>query len=988
MTTKTNTNVKKTVLASALLTATIAGTVAPAVASAEPDEKKKPLTAGSTITVSETETIKNDADTHLEGDTATTEAAPALQGSVSVQNIKVALAETPEEGAKKGGATVGWGAKAQAIDKQNLTGAQDSTISNANAPTLAVVPLTTKNGWKPSWGVLGQDVSNHQPNINWGAQYAGGSRFSWMKTSEGTTYVDPTFSRHYTGARDAGLVTGGYHFALPSQSSGRTQAEIFIKNGGGWTADGKTLPGMLDLEYNPYPSLGNTCFGMSQSQLKAWTWDFMNTYKEKTGRYPTIYSTTDWWNTCMGGTGEFKAAPLHIANYSTGPGYMPGGSTSFDIWQFSSVAPFAGDSNVFNGTTAELDNFVRNPNYVSKWQSNGKVSPSPVTDRSAVPEQPKPEPAKDNGDRHFNNGGYINIYSGIGSYWHKDEARYGTPIGRELALPRGWAQDFTNGYRILHRKDGKGGAIKLNGAIGDLWVKGGNEYGRFGYPLTDEYSFRESVQQDFDSGKKLIWSAKNGAHVMTNFEPIITKWFEMGDVRTIGTPITDEITSGNTVYQDFRTENGMVTRLTLDKATGKVSVSDPTSKFQTVNGIRLYLTDTKRNYGAPLENERKTSATSWEQRFESGHTVVYSHQARGKTIWTRGAIGDRWVRGGGSGGIYKYPTSEELTKNGYTYQDFGSGHKMVWTERTGVHNIWMPGAIGHYWEQHQNEIGVPISEETSQGNGVVTQDFLTKDGRTVKLVWTEQTGVHSIDINSAIARKWLSYGEVGKSKLGVPVSEEYYVHGGRAQDFKNGDDYYIVGWDASANRTHVIQFNSEVGRKWAREGHWDRHGFPVSDVVGNRNATTQWFSRTGRISTIATGHASVRHVEPASLAAEPLVNQQSNNVKDKIVATAKSGLGGTYVWGGKTFKSWDCSGFVSWVYAQHGIKLTPYTFAMKNELKPTATPQPGDIVFQNGYNHVGIYLGDGKMISALNPSSGTLIHPTSWMPVDGYFTAK
>ena len=106
------------------------------------------------------------------------------------------------------------------------------------------------------------------------------------------------------------------------------------------------------------------------------------------------------------------------------------------------------------------------------------------------------------------------------------------------------------------------------------------------------------------------------------------------------------------------------------------------------------------------------------------------------------------------------------------------------------------------------------------------------------------------------------------------------------------------------------------------------------------------------------------------------------------MATAKSGLGGTYVWGGKAFKSWNCSGFVSWVYAQHGIKLTPYTFAMKNELKPTTTHQPGDIVFQNGYNHVGIYLGDGKMISALNPSSGTLIHPTSWMPVDGYFTAK
>jgi GH25 family lysozyme M1 (1,4-beta-N-acetylmuramidase) len=990
---KTNINVKKTVIASALLTATIAGTVAPAVANGEPEGKKEPLTAGSTITVSETETIKNDADTRLHGDTATTEAAPTLQGAVAVDNIKVALAETPEEGAKRGGATVGWGAKAQAIDKQNLTGAQDVTISNANAPTLAVVPLTTKSGWKPSWGILGQDVSNHQPNINWAAQYAGGSRFSWMKTSEGTTYVDPTFSKHYMGARDAGLVTGGYHFALPSQSSGRTQAEIFIKNGGGWTADGKTLPGMLDLEYNPYPSLGNTCFGMSQSQLKAWTWDFMNTYKEKTGRYPTIYSTTDWWNTCMGGTGEFKAAPLHIANYSTGPGFMPGGSTSFDVWQFSSVAPFAGDSNVFNGSQAELDNFVRNPNYVSKWQSNGKVSPSPVTDRSAAP-APKPAPVVDNGDRNFGNGGFINIHSGIGSYWNKNQERYGTPIGRELALPNGWAQDFTNGYRILHRKDGKGGAVYLRGAIGDLWVKNGNEYGKFGYPLTDEYSFRESAQQDFDSGKKLIWSEKNGVHVMTNFKPIIQKWFDLGDVRGVGTPITDEVTNGDVIHQDFRTNDGFkITRISWNTRTNAVAVTNVNEQssngFIIKGGIREYLNRIGTDYGGAAGNERTIDALRgvWEQDFKSGHRVVYSYGAQGKSVWTRGAIGGKWVRSGGSAGTYRYPTDEEKLRDGIYYQDFASGHRLAWTERTGTHEIWMRGAIGGKWMTNPSFYGAPATDEMHRGNGVVTQDFITNSGQNNKMVWTEKTGAHNIDINSAIARKWLTYGEIGKNKLGVPVSEEYHVNGGRAQDFKNGDDYYIIGWDASTNRTHVIQFNSEVGKKWAREGHWDKHGFPQSDVVGNRNATIQWFSRTGKLSTqhnVARGSV----VAPASLSAEPLVNQQTRNIKDRIVATAKTGLGGTYVWGGKTFKSWDCSGFVSWVYAQHGIKLTPYTFAMKNELKPTVTPQPGDIVFQNGYNHVGIYLGDGKMISALNSSNGTLIHPVNWMPVDGYYTAK
>lgn len=116
----------------------------------------------------------------------------------------------------------------------------------------------------------------------------------------------------------------------------------------------------------------------------------------------------------------------------------------------------------------------------------------------------------------------------------------------------------------------------------------------------------------------------------------------------------------------------------------------------------------------------------------------------------------------------------------------------------------------------------------------------------------------------------------------------------------------------------------------------------------------------------------------------------TSKVDDKragIIKTAQTGIGGAYIWGGKTFRAWDCSGFVAWVYAQHGIKLTAYTFSMMSEVKPTSNPKPGDIVFQNGYNHVGIYLGNGQMVSALNPSEGTIVHPVSVMSVDGYYTA-
>ena len=136
-----------------------------------------------------------------------------------------------------------------------------------------------------------------------------------------------------------------------------------------------------------------------------------------------------------------------------------------------------------------------------------------------------------------------------------------------------------------------------------------------------------------------------------------------------------------------------------------------------------------------------------------------------------------------------------------------------------------------------------------------------------------------------------------------------------------------------------------------------------------------------------TQQAYVAPVATQEQAAPAASSNTGNASRDAIVATAMSGLGGSYVWGGKSYGAWDCSGFTSWVFAQHGIKLTAFTYAMKNELRPTANPQPGDIVFQNGYSHVGIYLGDGKMISALNPTNGTLVHPTSWMSVDGYYTA-
>ncbi|GES63840.1 N,O-diacetyl muramidase [Aspergillus terreus] len=204
--------------------------------------------------------------------------------------------------------------------------------------------------------VQGFDISHYQSSVNYAGAYNSGARFVMIKATEGTTYTDPSFSTHYTGATNAGLIRGGYHFARPDTSSGAVQANYFLKHGGGWTSDGITLPGMLDIEYNPY---GATCYGLSASSMVAWISDFAETYKSAVGRYPMIYTTADWWNTCTGNSAAFTDCPLVLARYSSSVGTIPGGWPYQSIWQNSDSYAYGGDSDIWNGDEAGLRRFAK-----------------------------------------------------------------------------------------------------------------------------------------------------------------------------------------------------------------------------------------------------------------------------------------------------------------------------------------------------------------------------------------------------------------------------------------------------------------------------------------------------------------------------------------------------------------------------------------------------------------------------------------------------
>ena len=109
-----------------------------------------------------------------------------------------------------------------------------------------------------------------------------------------------------------------------------------------------------------------------------------------------------------------------------------------------------------------------------------------------------------------------------------------------------------------------------------------------------------------------------------------------------------------------------------------------------------------------------------------------------------------------------------------------------------------------------------------------------------------------------------------------------------------------------------------------------------------------------------------------------------------LLEEAAKYLGYPYVWGGSSpSTSFDCSGFVCWVFTNSGVHDLPRTTAqgIYNQCTPVSSSEakPGDIVFFTGtyssgnpVTHVGIYCGNGVMIHCGDPISYASIGSPYW----------
>jgi GH25 family lysozyme M1 (1,4-beta-N-acetylmuramidase) len=202
----------------------------------------------------------------------------------------------------------------------------------------------------------GIDVSNWNGAINWTKVAHAGYRFTFGKATEGTGYVDKTYTTNRNGSESAGLVFGGYHFARPAgksiaaaTASAIRQANHFLAVAGPQPGE---LPPVLDLEVTG---------DLSKPRLLVWTLAWLDQIYASTGVEPFVYTSPLFWKGRLGDSTAAAAAGtrLWIAHWTantkpTVPAQNWNGK-GWKFWQWTDCVTVPGlkhcaDGDRMNGT--------------------------------------------------------------------------------------------------------------------------------------------------------------------------------------------------------------------------------------------------------------------------------------------------------------------------------------------------------------------------------------------------------------------------------------------------------------------------------------------------------------------------------------------------------------------------------------------------------------------------------------------------------------
>ena len=181
----------------------------------------------------------------------------------------------------------------------------------------------------------GIDVSGYQGNIDYSEVAQAGIEIVYMKSSEGSNYVDSHFERNYTEAKRNGLKVGVYHFLTArSIAQAEIQAQFFVS-----LISGKNIDCKLAMDFE---SFGN----LNKQQINEIAIAFINKVKELSKKDLVVYSNA--YDATYIFEGEVTEYPLWVAQYGVNEPQDNGNWPSWVGWQYA-------DDGEVNGINARVD---------------------------------------------------------------------------------------------------------------------------------------------------------------------------------------------------------------------------------------------------------------------------------------------------------------------------------------------------------------------------------------------------------------------------------------------------------------------------------------------------------------------------------------------------------------------------------------------------------------------------------------------------------
>ena len=359
----------------------------------------------------------------------------------------------------------------------------------------------------------------------------------------------------------------------------------------------------------------------------------------------------------------------------------------------------------------------------------------------------------------------------------------GLPTTHAQSVPGGLDTRFQGG-RILWSD--RTGAQSVQGGIAARYEQLGGPGGPLGLPITDELDVPGGRASSFVGGR-ILWSRATGAQPVLG--EVADKYEELGGPRgQLGLPTAS----------DLPVRGGRATEFTG----GTIYASPATGAHATWGGVRakyLALGGPSGPLGLPVTDEH--DVTGGRRSTFQGGAVLWSRATGAHSV--QGSIGARYAELGGSGGDLGMPTTDERPYGRTGRATDFQGGRLTWALATGVRRL-DPDVAAHLdrYGGPDGPLGLPVADATPLEVPAATTDGDTTAQAAEPVEQQRFTGgtVYSRagvvgHVRGSIAAHWASLGGL-TGRLGMPVSGEYDVAGGKRTDFEHG----TLTWWSSTGR--------------------------------------------------------------------------------------------------------------------------------------------------------------------------------------------